>query len=125
MAKAVMVRIAQLERWNDQGKSWSWMARKLGISASTIQRVWDEGEDREVTPKPRRGKKVDLEIVNEALEADGIVVADPALALQAKLTSLVRGLRKRKVTKLVLDLDRGEAEVHYTHVQRIKVGGDE
>lgn len=120
-SRKVKISVAKVAKMRDAGKTWDEIADKLGVSKSTLARVVDEGEDREVIlrSKPKAKAKPKLKAVNQALE-DSAKMQD---ALQAKLSSLLSEMRRQRAATANIDAASGVCVL--TYAQTVKIGGDD
>lgn len=112
-----LIRWQRIAKMRDNGKSWAQIAEKLGVSESTVIRVYESEEDREVIIRAKR--KPSIRTANKALEA--ATVQQDSLA--AELTAFVNLLRQRypNVEHVTIDTSSGVAQVH--SIDQLSVGG--
>ena len=120
MKKSNVIKFKELSAMVDT-HTWRQIAHHFGVSTSTAERAYKSGKD---YPIRNRKDRVNLKTVNDALsKADKFdVVLDPALILQKKLASLVVTMRKRNVSRLVIDAESGEASLTCATTHTVKVG---
>lgn len=111
-ARRIEVRYRDLKAARDAGEQWTSIEARLGVSNTSLTRVWKSKTDATITlRKKRRAAKpaVALEAVNRALsfEAPSVTMVDAAGALSEHMQRL--GVRR-----LVIDLDRGTVDLTTT-----------
>lgn len=111
---AVTICFADVKKAYDAGDSWrkmtlAFFGKYTDAGSAALQRCWNAKKDVEWKPRgPNKTKKANghnVDLLNEQLQASNRITA----RIQAKVRPLLDELRRSGVSRLVIDVDTGEA----------------